>query len=158
MPILPLICLPAVNAPAPSSIHLPHHQYTCPIVNTPALLLICAPPVNMDALLSIHLPVVNTPACCQYTRLLSIHPPPVNTLALWSIHPPPVDVPAPLSIHLCLLLLLWVVACDVVDDVAGGNVMAGSDDMAGGVDAHIPQGGEGQGTTVTWGWGELVLG
>ena len=70
------------------------------------------PPVNMHALLSIHLP-------------------PVDTLTLWSIHPPPVDVPAPLSIHLCSLLLLWAMAHDVVDDVAGS------------VDAHISQGGEG---------------
>jgi len=89
--------------------------------------------------LSIHPPVVNTPACCQYTHMLSIHLPPVDTLTLWSIHPPPVDVPVPLSIHLCSLLLLWAMSRDVVDDVAGN------------VDAHIPEGGERQGTTVTWG-------
>ena len=50
--------------------------------------------------------------------------------ALWSIHPPPVDTP---------VLAVVVVGRGAADDVAGG------------VDTHIPQGGEGQGMTVTWG-------
>ena len=134
------------------SMRLPHHRYTYPIINTPAPLSIHLPCCWYACLLSICMP------CCQYTCLLLIHLPPVDTLTLWSIHPPPVDVPAPLSIHLCSLLLLWAMAHDVVDGMAGSNVVAGNNDVAGGMNAHIPQGGEGQGTTVTWGWGELVLG
>ena len=63
-------------------------------------------------------------AACRYAC------PVVDMPALLSIHPLPVDT---------RVLAVVVVGRGAADDVAGS------------VDAHIPQGGEGQGMAVTWG-------
>ena len=136
------ICLPPVNMPA-----------SCRYAR---LLSIWAPPVDAPALLSIHLPPVNTLASCRYARcvvdtptLLSIRLPPVDTPALWSIYPPPVDTPVALSIH----LWPYQYTCGPINTPALAVVDVGcgaADDVAGSMDAHIPQGGEGQGMTLRW--------
>ena len=62
--------------------------------------------------------------------------------ALWLIHPPPVDIPT--LLHLppvdTPVLAIIFVACGAADD------------MAGSLNAHIPQGGEGQGMSLRWWW------
>ena len=112
----------------PSLLALVFARYAHPLssVDMHASLLICLSSCQYTPLL-IH------PPRCRYTPAVDT-PPAVDTLApnlpccqlpaLWSIGPPPVDAHIPLS-------LLW------------------ANDVAGRVDAHIPQGGEGQGTIMT---------
>jgi len=141
-------------------------------------LLIHTPtPCRSTRPLSIHL------LCCQYARPLSIHPPPVNTPAPCrstcplSIHTPAscqyacpvVDMPALLSIclpcgrytHLLSIHLqpYWC-TCVPIDTPALAVVVVGhgaADDVAGSMDAHIPQGGKGQEMTLRWWWWSTCL-
>ena len=179
-PTLLLICLPcchyahpAVNTPALLSIRPPCCQYVHPTVNMPAscwyacLLSICPPCCRslfpaFDVPTLLLIPAVNMPASCQYTCLLSICPPccqsrfpAVNMPTLLSICPAvhTDDRPTLLLIHLhpywytCApidtpALAVIVVGCGAADESWHG----------GGVDAHIPQGGEGQGMSSRWWW------
>ena len=131
------IHLPPVNMPTVLSIRLPCCQYTHPAVDTVTSCRYTHCVVNTPTLLSIHL------LCCRYTCLLSIRPPCSHYTHLLLIHLwpywytcGPIDTPA---------LAVIVVGCGAADDVAGS------------VDAHIPQGGEGQEMMSRWWWWSTCL-
>jgi len=159
--------LPPVDTPIsythPLSIHLPP-------VNPPApCRYICPPPVNMPAscqyacLLSICLPPVDMPTFCWYVRSV------VDTLASCQYACPVVDTPAMLSIHppCCwytrlLSIHLWPYwyTCGPINMPVLTVIVVGhgaADDVAGSMDAHIPQEGEGQGMTSRWWWWSTCL-